>query len=496
MLPILTTVLWFKRDLRIRDHVPLTIAAAEGTVLPLYIHEPAITGAADFAPQHAAFTRECLDSLHRALQARGASLMEQRGSAVETLERIWCAVPFTVLRSHQETGHWQSYERDKVVAAWCRQRAVQWIETPQNGVIRGTPAARAARDWGREMQDYTSSEPCTTPQRIALPAGIEWLKSVSPPVTPVIDAVDLKPGRLCGGRDEAMRLLKEFFSQRVLHYPSAISNPLTAEQGCSRLSPYLAFGVLSVREVILTMNRRLLQPDVATASYGRERMIKAMRFFVDRIEWRGGYFQKMEANPRLEFDNINPHMDGLREATFNRGYFDAWCEGKTGYPMVDACMQMLLHTGWINMRMRGMLISFAVNELWLHWREPGLFLARQFLDYEPAIHYNQLQFHAGTSGATQLLAYNPVKQAQDLDPQGQFVRKWLPMLARVADTYLFEPWTMPERLQRQCGVVIGVDFPAPIVDHIAAGRAARERVSDAMKGSLVSTPEVRQNRLF
>ena len=494
---VVNTVVWFKRDLRVRDHAPLADAVSDGCVLPLYIHEPLLAAAADFAPQHAGFIAECLDSLHNELMARGVPLIQLTGTAVDVLESIWRSISFTVLRSHQETGNWLSYERDKAVAAWCRHRNVRWIQTPQNGVIRGSAQYRASKNWSAELEETTASEPVKVPSVIVGVDGIERIASVIPPLPSPVDSVDIKAGRLRGGRSEAIRLLGHFFKSRILAYPGAVSSPLTAEHGCSRLSPYLAFGVVSVREVILTMNRRLELPDVANSDVERERMIRAMRFFADRIRWRSGYFQNMEAMPQLEFENINRAMDGLRENEFNQTFFDAWKRGETGYPMIDACMKMLLQTGWINMRMRGMLISFAVNELWLHWREPGLFLARQFLDYEPAIHYNQLQIHAGTAGATQLLAYNPVKQAQDLDSKGKFVRKWLPALARVPDEFLFEPWRMPLAMQSQYKISIGADYPAPIVDYVLAGRIARERVSTAQKrGSVSITATAQQVNLF
>ncbi len=493
----LHTVVWFKRDLRIRDHAPLAAAAIDGSVLPLYIHEPLLTTAADFAPQHAGFLAECLDSLQNELMARGAPLVQLTGAAVDSLESIWQTLSFTVLRSHQETGNGLSYERDRAVAAWCRRRNIRWIETPQNGVIRGSVASRASKNWSAELEEYTGSEPVKAPATIVAIEGAKRILTASPPLLPHDDAADVKAGRMRGGRPEAIRLLGDFFKSRILAYPGAVSSPLTAEHGCSRLSPYLALGVVSVREVILTMNRRLQLPDVTLSDYERERMIKAMRVFADRIRWRCGYFQNMEAMPRLEFENINRAMDGLRENAFDHTRFDAWKRGETGYPMIDACMKMLLHTGWINMRMRGMLISFAVNELWLHWRVPGLFLARQFLDYEPAIHYNQLQIHAGTAGATQLLSYNPVKQAQDLDPKGKFVRRWIPALKRIPDEFLFEPWQMPQAMQARYGIEIGIDYPMPIVDYLSAGRLARERVSAAQKQTVVSAAApARQVNLF
>lgn len=468
-------IVWFKRDLRIRDHAPLAEAAAAGPVLALFMHEPEIILAPDFSAAHGAFIRECLDSLNAALQERGGALVEMTGSAPALLEQIWQLQPFATLWSHQETGNWASYQRDELVAAWCRKRSVTWRQSPRNGVIRGQDA-RAKRDWLAELDVYSSSEPVKAPRTI-VPSG--WHPMRAEPVAPLQAAGHDKPGRIKGGRAEAIRLLTDFIRTKAIRYPHAISSPITAEHGCSRLSPFLAHGVITMREIVLAMNRRVDSPDLAADAHQRERLINALRFFADRLRWRAGYFQNMESMPRLEFDNIHPGMDGLREAEFNASHFARWRDGETGYPMVDAAMKMLHHTGWINMRMRGMVLSFALNELWLHWREPALFLAREFIDYEPAIHYNQMQIHAGTAGAGSMLAYNPVKQAQELDPKGVFVRRWLPALRAVPDAYMVEPWSMPLAVQTACGVMIGTDYPAPIVDHLDAGRRARARVADA-----------------
>ncbi len=468
-------IVWFKHDLRIRDHAPLTEAAATGPVLALFLHEPEIILAPDFSASHRGFIRECLDSLHAELQERGAGLVELTGSAPELLEQIWQQQPFANLWSHEETGNWASYQRDKLVAAWCRRRGVCWRQTPQNGVLRGLDT-RTKRDWLAELEVYSGSEPVRAPRNIISSRLAPMLVA---PVTPLQAAGHDKPGRIKGGRAEAIRLLTEFIRTKIVRYPQSISSPLTAEGGCSRLSPFLAHGVITMREIVLAMNRRVNSPEIASNEYRQERLISALRFFADRLSWRAGYFQNMESMPRLEFDNIHPGMTGLREDEFDSARFARWKNGETGYPMVDAAMKMLHHTGWINMRMRGMVLSFAVNELWLHWREPALFLAREFVDYEPAIHYNQMQIHAGTAGVGSMLAYNPVKQAQELDPEGVFVRRWLPTLRSVPDAYIFEPWTMTLTVQAACGVTIGNDYPAPLVDHLEAARQARSRVADA-----------------
>ena len=197
--------------------------------------------------------------------------------------------------------------------------------------------------------------------------------------------------------------------------------------------------------------------------------------------------QKLEDEPNIEFQNFARVCDGLRENDFNDAHFAAWCEGRTGYPMVDACMRSLISTGWLNFRMRAMLVSFASYHLWLHWRPTGLFLARQFLDYEPGIHWSQMQMQSGTTGINTLRMYSPTKQAQDQDPEGVFIRRWVPELSRVPLPYLAAPWKMDESVQRMASCVIGVDYPHPVVDDKAAMKAAKDRMY-----GLRQTPQARE----
>lgn len=478
----MVSVVWFKRDLRIKDHQPLSAAAAAGAVIPLYIHEPSLIDAPDWAAQHSAFNRECLDSLNALLTRRGAPLVELVGTAVDELDRLRVRCPFDAIHSHRETGNGISFERDRAVKAWCKAQGVAWIEYGQNGVLRGAAEAAQKRSWFDHLDAYTSEVPVPAPLCLQAAMGAE--ASTSTTVVPWGAGVD-KPGRLKGGRELAFAELKDFIGQRVVRYPKSVSSPLTAERGCSRLSPYLSFGVISMREVIYAMNLRLKSPDVVRNFEARSYMINAMRFYSDRLKWRSGYLQSLESVPELEFVNLDPRMDGMRESEFSPQLFEAWKEGRTGYPMVDAAMRMLRENGWVNMRMRGMLMSFASNELWLHWRETGLYLAQQFLDYEPGIHYNQLQIHACTAGGAHFLSYNPVKQARDLDPKGIFVRRWVPELGAVQDEFIFEPWKMPEVEQARCGVIIGTHYPQPIVEHVAAGRRARDKIAARRKASQV-----------
>jgi len=186
--------------------------------------------------------------------------------------------------------------------------------------------------------------------------------------------------------------------------------------------------------------------------------------------------QKLEDEPELEFHNISRVYDGLRENDFNQERFEVWQAGKTGYPMIDACMRALAQNSWINFRMRAMLMSFASNHLWLHWRPTAIYLAKHFLDFEPGIHFSQCQMQSGTTGINTIRIYSPAKQVIDHDPTGVFIRQYLPELVQVPDKYLSEPHRMPLDVQSQVGCFLGRNYPLPIVDHRKAYKSAQEKI--------------------
>ncbi|MEB3200598.1 MAG: FAD-binding domain-containing protein [Synechococcaceae cyanobacterium] len=461
-------IVWFKRDLRCADHEPLLLASRLGPVLPLVVVEPELWQQADASARQWAFVRECLLELRRELAALGQPLVVRLGTAVQVLEQARLRFGIAGLWSHQETGNGWTYARDRQVLAWARRHGIAWTELPPYGVTRRL----ASRDgWARRWQQRMAGAPLAAPPALAPLAGI------APGRLPTLQDLGLTadpcPGRQPGGRRQGLALLESFLVRRGAAYHRELSSPATALTSCSRLSPHLAWGTLSLREVVQRSRarRQELQALPGAETSGR---LRALRAFEERLHWHCHFIQKLEDEPELEFRALHPLTADLRRP--DAALLQAWATGRTGIPFVDACMRSLIATGWLNFRMRAMLQSVATYQLWLPWRDSGLVLARLFVDYEPGIHWCQCQMQAGTTGINTIRIYNPVKQGQDHDPQGRFIRRWLPELERVPLVHLHEPWTLSRAGQEQLGWRLGRDYPEPVVDLAAAARQARERL--------------------
>jgi deoxyribodipyrimidine photo-lyase len=481
-------LVWFKRDLRIHDHAPLAAAARAAredgrAVLPIYIVEPDLLAAPDSAGQHWGFIGECLRELADALASLGSPLACLHGEATAVFQRLNAVQPITALYSHEETGNALTYARDLRVGAWARGAGVPWHEIPQTGVVRRLATRNA---WATQWMARMTAPLATTPTALKCPPSgfLQAMHAGNAHGVGVLgECVARTPGlppdkthRQPGGMRAAQDTLVSFLSERGQWYRGSMSSPLSAADACSRLSPHLAYGTLSIRTVaqeVWALRSQLLALPAEQRPPG---YLPSLKSFEGRLHWHCHFMQKLESEPEIEFRNVHRGFDDLREGEFDATRFQAWCVGETGFPMVDACMRMLRATGWLNFRMRAMLVSFASYQLWLHWREPALHLAREFLDYEPGIHYPQVQMQSGVTGINTIRMYNPVKQAQDHDAEGHFVRRWIPALRRVPTPWLFEPWSMPQAVQQQLSCVLGRDYPLPIVDNAQAMRFARERI--------------------
>jgi deoxyribodipyrimidine photo-lyase len=464
------SLVWFKRDLRIRDHAPLAAAQTLDSSLALFVIEPEWLASPECDPQHVAFTLDCLNELRADLALLGLPLWVHVGSATSALNEVHTRFAFTHLLSHEETGSAWSYTRDLAVAAWCKQRSVEWHEWTQTGVVR---RLKSRFGWARNWSQRMDTAPAVLEGNFKPTTGPLAMHNL--PDLPQISQLNVAPNTRKiqpAGEAAAWQTLNSFFQERGHDYRRAMSSPISAADSCSRLSAHLAFGSISMRSVHHAAEAAIAQARNA----GDTHQAQAVRSFSSRLRWHCHFMQKLEDQPSIEFRNFARVCDGLRPGDgFHPGdegnsiapsdrdqaNFEAWCAGTTGFPMVDACMRSLRATGWLNFRMRAMLVSFASYHLWLHWRDTGIFLARQFLDFEPGIHWSQMQMQSGTTGINTLRIYSPTKQAIDQDPSGEFVHRWVPEFGTDA-------------------------YPAPIVDERAAMKHAKDRMY-----SLRATPEAK-----
>lgn len=471
-------VVWFKKDLRLSDHQAVyeALQSKQKTVF-LYIFEPDILSHHSFHASHWSFLEESLLELRTALLAAGTDLSIGIGEATEVLGSLYRSHPFTSIHAHEETGHDKSYQRDLRVIDWCQRNNVAFIEHHQTGVVRRLKSRDGwSRKWAGRMKkdiiqserlDFKGSTPRDLPDALAFKIPSKSLFSIPG---------SKRPEQQIGGRSQALNNLNSFLEQRGKGYQKEMSSPVSAWTSCSRMSPYLTFGCVSIREVhkATTQQQERWRAEKELAEE-KKKWLASLRSFSGRLRWHCHFMQKLEDEPRIEYESMVRAYDSLRTAP-DPSYLKAWSEGMTGYPMVDACMRALHASGWINFRMRAMLVSFATYDLWLPWQQVAKILGPLFLDYEPGIHYSQVQMQAGATGMNTLRIYSPTKQIKDHDPEGVFIRKYVPELKNLPSKFIAEPWTTPEDLQRMSGCQLGRDYPLPIVDHNEAAKAARSKV--------------------
>ncbi len=457
-------VVWFKRDLRMRDHAPLSLAAATGPVLPLYVFEPDVWSAPDMSERHRWWVTESVAELRNSLAQLGQPLVVRSGSILSVLEDLRQRFGDFVLWSHEETGNEVTYARDRAVLAWCRQYGIAWKECSQFGVVRRLQN----RDrWSERWEEFMSLPQSQSPKRLS-PVAIDCGEIPQATGAFAPSSLHQRPG------EHAARMcLHSFLAVRGERYSQGISSPSTAAVHGSRLSPYLAWGNISLRDVVAETRKR--QEELrGLPAFERGGWLRSLRAFDARLHWHCHFIQKLESEPEIEFQCFIRSLNEMRSREPNESCLTAWREGMTGYPFVDACMRCLRATGWMNFRMRAMLVSFAAYDLFLDWRLFGHFLAQQFLDYEPGIHYPQVQMQSGTTGINAIRIYDPVKQGRDHDPSGDFVRTWVPELAKVPGALVHEPWKLSPLELQESGLTLGMHYPLPIVDHKDAVRKARE----------------------
>jgi len=446
-------IVWLKRDLRITDHAPLqaAIRAGQPTIL-LFCFEPSLMVHPNYDVRHWRFFWESLEDMQAALKPYGCQVLICHNEVLPVLQTLQEKYDIQQIFSHQETGVKLTFDRDVAVKKFCRNNSIEWQEYDQDGVIRGL---KNRKDWVQywrkvittqamvkvEMSNFQSFEP--------LYDVYKEIKGDALPEEITIAHKDFQKG----GTSIAWRYLKSFTEERSKQYMKQISKPALSRHSCSRISPYVAVGCVSLREAYQWAKMTM---DVPGFKFQQKN-------FLSRLRWRSHFMQKLESEWQIEFEPTNKVFKVL-DRQHDAPLFEAWAEGRTGIPMVDANMRCLIATGYTNFRMRAMLTTFATFTLWQDWKSVSKHLSRIFLDFEPGIHYGQMQMQAGLTGYNTLRIYNPYIQSEKNDTDGDFVRKWVPELANVPVPHLYQPHLMTEMEQTFHGCIIGKDYPKPIVN--------------------------------
>jgi deoxyribodipyrimidine photo-lyase len=470
-------VVWFKKDLRVTDHQALWQARQRGPVLGLFVVEPSWLSSAEFSTRHLNFALQSLRELKINLERLGIPLWVAHQEIIPCLHSLRQQFAFKRLYSHQETGLLWTFQRDLQVKGWCREQGVEWHEYRQFAVVRPLKS----RDlWNKKRGKIIErAEVPEPPVQLSPQWSCPW------PQFPLAeDAKDTGAIIFRGGSSQAQKSLADFLRQRLPTYQKGMSSPLTGVESCSLLSPHITWGCLSLTQIHHQVQRRRdqLRADFDELSFKapsseRRQLLgaawKGLKAFESRLWWHCHFIQKLEDEPRLESMPMNKAFTELRRAEFDETKFQAWATGETGYPFIDACMRSLQQTGWLNFRMRAMLVSFAAYQLWLDWPRLGQHLARLFVDFEPGIHYSQMQMQSGVTGINAIRIYSPIKQSQDQDPSGEFILRYVPELAHLNAASVHWPHDLPPLLK---GLSSSSSYPEPIVDPKESYRLAKERI--------------------
>ncbi len=468
------SIWWIRRDLRLDDNQALDAALrAGGPVIPLFIIDPAIWDSPRVAPRRVDFLMEGLRALDGSLRPLGAQLVLRRGEPAAVLSALMAESGSTRIFAEQDYTPY-ARRRDAAVAASLPLKLVPGLTVHHPEAVHKadgepytvfTPYSRTWKAAGIPEE----SDLLPAPDRIRQPQDVTGLALLAGPIksSPLFPA----------GEAEARRRLAQFVDGPIDSYSGDRNRPDL--DGTSGLSPYLRFGMLSPRRAAAAAASAMQSARSEAARRGAET-------WLNELIWREFFQSILYHFPRVRHESFR---ESLRDLAWldNPEDLSAWQQGRTGYPIVDAAMRQLLETGWMHNRTRMLSASFLTKDLLVDWRHGERWFMQHLLDGDTAANNGGWQWVAGTGtdAAPYFRIFNPTTQAKKFDPDGAYIRRWLPELHQVPLQYLYEPWTMPADVQESAGCQIGRDYPAPIVDH----SWARDRALDFYKHKAVFRSE-------
>jgi deoxyribodipyrimidine photo-lyase len=460
----MTAIWWIRRDLRLNDNQALTAAAASGgPVAPVFILDPNLLGSEYVGEKRVAFLFSSLRALTRDLERHGNRLILRRGNPLEVLPQLFSELEADEIHAEEDYSPY-ARRRDSELSNLLPLQLHPGLTVFPPGMIEKksggpytvyTPFRRAWEGFsppaiGSLLPVPARLESVLTVQGEQVPASPEWAGENEFPA----------------GEQAAQERLDAFTTGQ--HPPVYIYNDLRNQvdrDATSKLSPYLRFGMISLREAVVKAVRAR---EVAPNSKAR----KSAQTWLQELIWREFFINILYHFPEVRGNSFREDYRDIRWRN-SENEFRAWKEGRTGYPIVDAAMRQLMHTGWMHNRARMIVASFLVKDLLIDWRWGERWFMQQLIDGDPAANNGGWQWSAGTGtdAAPYFRIFNPVLQGQKHDPEAVYIRRWLPELRTMPEEYIHTPWEAPTEVQEKAGVKIGADYPEPIVNH----KTARER---------------------
>jgi deoxyribodipyrimidine photo-lyase len=449
---VITSVHWFRRDLRLRDNTALARAATSERLVPVFVLDDALLARRDTGGARVRFMLGCLEALAAALAAKGSRLIVLRGDPAHELVRVARAAGARAV-------HW-----NKDYEPYARGRDTRVAEALAAAGVRAHPwkdqvlfeESEILTSQRRPFTVFTPYARVWRAQKPPTPAGLPRLPPLPDdldlPAVAVPDAVTLgftsdvtlpPPGEAA-----ALARLRDFTKNDLADY--AERRDLPGRAGTSGLSPYLRFGAISIRAV-------------HGATAGRS---AGARVFTTELAWRDFYQQVLFHHPNAERQAFKPALRALAWEN-DRALFAAWQRGETGYPIVDAAMRQLRATAWMHNRCRMIVASFLTKDLLIDWRWGERHFMRELVDGDLAANNGGWQWAAstGTDAQPWFRIFNPTAQGERFDPEGDYIRRWVPELSRVPARWIHQPWSLPAAEATTAGVSLGRTYPERVVLH-------------------------------